>query len=92
MGTQLPLKKGYNPNFRNMSIVTKQLDGSVCHNGTEVSLGSGDIVLDGDPAHPRKNGAEPPPPFRPISIVAKRLDALGYNLVRRYVLAQVTLC
>ena len=31
--------------------------------GTEVGLGSGHIVLDGDPAPLPKNGAEPPPQF-----------------------------
>jgi len=34
--------------------------------GTEVDLGSGHIVLDGVPA----KGAQPPPSFRPMSIVA----------------------
>jgi len=39
--------------------------------GTEVSLGPGDIVLDGDPIPPRK-GAQQPTTFRPMSAVAKR--------------------
>ena len=39
--------------------------------GTEVDLGPGQTVLDGDSAHPRK-GAQQPPSFRPMSIVAKR--------------------
>ena len=39
--------------------------------GTEVGLGLGDIVLDGGPATPRK-GAQQPPTFRPMFIVAKR--------------------
>ena len=39
--------------------------------GTEVGLGPGDIVLDGDPTPPRK-GAQQPPIFRPMSIVVKR--------------------
>ena len=39
--------------------------------GTEVGLGPGDIMLDGDPAPPRK-GAQQPPTFRPMSIAAKR--------------------
>jgi len=30
--------------------------------GTEVGLGPGDIVLDGDPAPPGKGGAQQPPP------------------------------
>jgi len=36
--------------------------------GTELGLGGSNIVLDGDPAFPRK----PPPHFWPMSIVAKR--------------------
>jgi len=40
--------------------------------GTEVSLGPGDVVLDGDPAPPKRGTA--PTIFRPMSIVAKRLD------------------
>jgi len=40
--------------------------------GMEVGLGSGDIVLDGDPApHKMKHI---PSTFRPMSIVVKRLD------------------
>ena len=43
--------------------------------GTEVGLGPGHIVLDGDPAAPPppKKGS-PPSNFRPMSVVAKRLD------------------
>jgi len=94
--------------------------------GTGVGLGPGHIVLDGDPAHPPKKGAQPPifghfycgqragcikmplgmevglgpghtvldrdpappkrgtvPNFRPMSIVAKRLNASRCHLVRR---------
>ena len=44
--------------------------------GTEVGLGPGDVVLDGDPAPSRKCMRQPPlfGPclFRPMSIVAKR--------------------
>jgi len=43
--------------------------------GTEVGLGPGYIRLDWDPAPLSKKGAESPPNFRPIPIVAKRLDA-----------------
>jgi len=51
--------------------------------GKEVTLGPGDIVLNGDPA-PLERGTVPPPPtFRPMSIVAKRLDRSRYHLVRR---------
>jgi len=37
--------------------------------GTEVDLGPGQIVLDEDPAPPAK-GAQQPPSFRPMFIVA----------------------
>jgi len=37
--------------------------------GMEVDLGPGQIVLDGDPNPPVK-GAQQPPSFRPMSIVA----------------------
>jgi len=52
--------------------------------GMEVGLGPGHIVLDGewewDPPPPRKRGAHPAN-FRPMSVVAKRLDGSGYHLV-----------
>jgi len=41
--------------------------------GMELGLGPGDFVLDGDPAPLPKGGVEPPN-FRPMIIVAKRLD------------------
>ena len=41
--------------------------------GTEVGLGPGHIVLDGDPAPPPKKG-DTAPDFRPMSVVPKRLD------------------
>jgi len=41
--------------------------------GMEVGLGPSDNVLDGDTA----------PNFRPMSIVAKRLDGSRWNLARR---------
>ena len=102
--------------------------------GIEVGLAPGDIVLDGDPAPPKRgtaalphfsavlwpNGwvdqdptwyegrprpgnivfdADPAPPprgrarnFRPMSVVAKRLDGSRCHLVRRSASAQATLC
>jgi len=50
--------------------------------GMEVGLGSGHIVLDGDPA-PLPQKGDRGPNFRPISVVAKRLDASRCHLVRR---------
>jgi len=49
--------------------------------GMEVGLGPGHIVLDGDPAPlPPKGSALN---FRPMSVVAKRLDGLRCHLVWR---------
>ena len=48
--------------------------------GTEVGLGPGHIVLDGDPTAPK--GA-PHPNFRPMSVVAKLLDRSRCHLVQR---------
>jgi len=45
----------------------------------EVGLGPGDIELDGDPTPPKKGTV---PNFRPMHIVAKRLDGSGCHLVR----------
>jgi len=41
--------------------------------GTELCLGQGHIVLDGDPA-PSPPQGHSLPQFRPMSVVAKRLD------------------
>jgi len=40
--------------------------------GTEVGLGPVHIVLDGNPAPPKKKGGIAAPTFRPMPIVAKR--------------------
>ena len=48
--------------------------------GREVDLGLGDIVLDEDPAPPKRGTA---PNFRTMSIVAKELDGLRCHLVWR---------
>jgi len=48
--------------------------------GMGVAFGPGDFVLDGDPA-PQKT-VLPRPDFRPMSIVAKRLDGSRCHLVR----------
>jgi len=52
--------------------------------GTEIVLGPGDIVLDGDPAPlPKKGGTAARPNFWLMSIVAKWLDGLGWHMVQR---------
>jgi len=48
---------------------------------TEVGLGPGDIVLDGDPDPPPQRDTVPN--FRPTSVVAKRLDGSICHLVWR---------
>jgi len=60
--------------------------------GTEVGLGPGDIVLDGDPPPPpKKKGAQQPHTFRPMSIVTKWLDASKCHLLWRKASADATL-
>ena len=44
-----------------------------------VGLSSGS-VLDGDPVPPPKKGVEPPPNYRPMFIVAKRVDGSRCHL------------
>ena len=72
-GTQLPLTKGHNPQF-SAHICCGQMAGWIkmplCMG---VALDPSNIVLDGNPALlPQKGGRAPN--FRPMSIVAKRLD------------------
>jgi len=50
--------------------------------GMDVGLSRGDFVLDGDPVPLPKKGAETPN-FRPMFIVAKRLDGSRCHLARR---------
>ena len=66
-----------------MFIVAKQLDGKGMQVGLgmEVGLSPGNFLLDGDTALLPQRGRSPFPNFRPISIVAKRLDASRCHLV-----------
>ena len=74
-----PPKRGHNPHF-SLNVCFGQTAGWIkMPLGTEVGLGPGDVVLDGGQL-PLKGTA---PDFRPVSIVAKRLDASGYHLIRR---------
>jgi len=59
--------------------------------GMEVGLSPGDFVFDGDPAPLPKMGQSPLPNFRPMSIVAKRLDGSRSHLAWRWALVQATL-
>jgi len=84
------------PNFRPMFIVPKRLDASRCHlvwrqasaQGTLCSMGT-------QPPLPKKGaskrGLSPLPNFRPLSIVAKRLDETRWHLAWRWAMAKATL-
>jgi len=48
--------------------------------GMEVGLSPGEFMLDGDPAPPLQKGHRAPN-FRPMIVVAKRLDGLTCHLV-----------
>jgi len=67
------------------SIVVKQLHGSTCHlvwtMEVHVRVIPDHTVLDGNPAPPQ--GAQQPPKFRLVSIVAKWLDGSKCHLARR---------
>jgi len=70
-----------------MSIVAKRLDGSRCHLVRRYrSRSRRHCVICGPsfPLPPKKDGHSSPRTIRPIglSIVVKRLDGLGYHLVR----------
>jgi len=68
----LPQKKGHNPQFSAHDYCCHTAGWIKMPLGTEVNLGPGDAVLDGVPGpHPKRGTA---PSFRPLSIVAKRLD------------------
>jgi len=86
MRTQQPLpQRGTAPNFRPISVVTT---GWMDQNplGREVPL----CYMETQLALPKK-GAEPPN-FRPMSVVAKRLNGSRCHLVRRKASRQATLC
>jgi len=51
--------------------------------GKDAGLSPDYFVLDGDPVPFPQKGAEPPPKFRPVSIVPKRLDASRCHSVWR---------
>jgi len=69
---QLPQGKGHSSPHFSAHVFCGQTAGWIrMPLGTEVGLGPRDIVLDGDPAPPRK-GTQWIPTFQPISIVAKR--------------------
>ena len=64
-------KKGHSPHFLTHVYCSKTAGWIKIPLGTKVGLGPGDVVLDGVPAPPKMAH---PSCFRPMSIVAKRLD------------------
>jgi len=58
--------------------------------GMEVGIGPGHIVLDRELPSPKRRQSFPN--FRPIFIVAKRLDESRWHLTWRWALVQATLC
>ena len=82
-GDPAPLpQRGTAPNFRPISVAAKMAAWIKIPLGMEVGLGPGDFVLNGDPAPSPKMGRNPPN-FRPMFIVAKRLDGSRWHLAWR---------
>ena len=76
-----PKKKGTAANFWPMLCCGQTAGLIKMPLGTEVGLGQGDIVLDGDPAPPKKEVQRPQ--FWYMSIMAKRLDRSRRNVAWR---------
>ena len=83
-GDPAPLQKGHSHQFRPMSVVAKRLDGSGMPDGTEVGLGPGDIVLDGDPPCCSNNSfgdrcfaAAEPRLWNTLPVQLRHCDSLG---------------
>jgi len=80
-GAQLPFPGGTAPHFL-AHICCGQMAGWInMPLGREIGLSPSDIVLDGAQLHLPQKGRSPN--FRPMSIVAKRLDGSRCHLVRR---------
>jgi len=71
-----PPKKGHSPQFSAHVYYGEKAGCIMMQLGTEVGL-------DGPGTHGDRKGAQPPPNFWPMSIMARWLDASGYHLVRR---------
>jgi len=79
-----PPLKGHSPPFSAHICCGKTAAWIKMSLGMEVGLVPGDFVLDGNPAAPSPNrGAEAPKKFRPMFIVAKRLDGSRWYLAWR---------
>jgi len=78
-----PQKGGGDPQIFGPCLFGQTAGGIKMPLGTKVGLSPGDSVLYGDPAPSPQRGWSLLPNFRPISIVAKRLDASRCHLVWR---------
>ena len=83
-------KSGHSPQFSAYVCCAQTVGCIKVPLGVEVGLGPCHIVLDGDVVPPPKKGAQPPN-FRPMFVVAKRLDGSRCHLVRRSASAQAAL-
>jgi len=82
MGTPLPQKEGHStPNFGHVLWPNGCIDEDVTWYREGVGHGPGHIVLLGTQLPPKKGTASYN--FRPMSVVAKRLDGSKYHLVGR---------
>jgi len=83
-GEQLPLPKGGRPPIVGPCLLWPNGCMDQMPLGMEVGLGPGHIVLDRDPAPPpHKRGYNPLSDFRPMFVVAIRLDGSRCQLVRK---------
>jgi len=85
MGTKLPLPKNGDraPQFSTHVYCGQTAGWIKMPLGMDVGLRPGRIVLDRDPAPPKKSGTAFPN-FRPMSVVVKRLDGSGIQDATRY--------
>ena len=90
-GDPAPLPKGAQPPQFSTHVCCGQVAGWIKMPalGMKVNLGPGDFLLDGDLAPSPKSWRQSPlPNFRPMSIVAKRLDGSRWHLA----FVNATLC
>jgi len=64
-----PLSTGHSPQFSAHVYCGQTAGWRKMPLATEIDLSPGHFVLDGDPASPTKKAQQPPPLFRPMSIV-----------------------
>jgi len=82
-GPSPPPLKGHSPLFSANARCGQTAGWTKMPLGMEVGLSPCDFVSDGQPAAPEKKSTPPSPNFRPMCIVAKRLDGSSCQLVWR---------